>query len=58
MITPEEIKEIAKQPRGTHELLLGEVQAIYTAAEKDPFELICYAYAYGFHHGQKARKEN
>lgn len=56
MITPEKIKEIAEQPRGAYELVLGELQAIYDAAEKAPFELICYAYAYGFYRGQKARK--
>ena len=58
MITPEKIKEIAKQPCGAYELLLGEIQAIYTAAEKDPLELVCYAYAYGFHRGQKAKMED
>lgn len=56
MITPEKIKELAEQPRGNYELVLGEFQAIYTAAEKSPFYLISYAYAYGFHRGQKARK--
>ena len=56
MITPEKIKELAEQPRGAYELVLGEIQSIYTAANKSPFELICYAYAYGFHRGQQARK--
>ena len=56
-MTPEEIKEIADQPRGDYELVSGELQAIYTAANKNPFEMICYAYAYGFHRGQQAGKE-
>ena len=56
MITPEKIKEIGKRSLGSHELVVGEIQAIYDAANKKPFELICYAYAYGFHRGEKARK--
>lgn len=56
-MTPEKIKEIADQPRGKHELQLPELRAIYTAANKSPFNMICCAYAYGFHRGQKAAKE-
>ena len=56
-ITPERIKEIAGRHLGDNELVVGEAQAIYTAARKDPFYLICYAYSYGFYRGTQAVKE-
>lgn len=39
------------------EILVSEIQAIYEAAEKDSFWLICHAYAFGFMRGVQAAKE-
>lgn len=56
-MTAEKIKEIATSIPDGCEVVLSEIQAIYEAAEKDPFWLIGYAYAYGFHRGTQAEKE-
>lgn len=56
-MTAEKIKEIATAIPDGCEVVLSEIQAIYEAAEKDPFWLIGYAYAYGFHRGTQAAKE-
>lgn len=56
-ITPEEIEKITTTLAEENELLLSEMQAIYQAAKKDIFWLVCHAYAYGFHRGHAAGKE-
>ena len=56
-MTAEKIKEIAAAVPEGCEIVLSEIQAIYEAAEKDPFWLIGYAYAYGFHCGTQVVKE-
>jgi hypothetical protein len=52
-MTPEKIKKIAAAVPEGCEVVSSEIQAIYEAAEKDPFLLIGYAYAYGFHRGSQ-----
>ena len=56
-ITAETIKEIAATMTEENEITLGEIRAIYEAAQKDTFWLVCHAYAYGFHRGHAAGRE-
>lgn len=56
-MTAEKIKEISAAVPECCEIVVSEIRAIYEAAEKDPFWLIGYAYAYGFHRGTQAAKE-
>ena len=51
-ITADTIKEIAATMTPENELCLGEIRAICGVAQNDPFEMVCHAYAYGFHRGQ------
>ncbi len=57
-MTAEKIKEIYAATPEDLQIVLSEIQAIYEAAEKDPFWLISYAYAYGFHRGAQSVKES
>ncbi|MBQ7001522.1 MAG: hypothetical protein IJN67_10845 [Oscillospiraceae bacterium] len=56
-ITAETIKEITATITEENEITLGEIRAIYEAAQKDTFWLVCHAYAYGFHRGHAAGRE-
>lgn len=56
-ITAETIKEITATMTEENDITLGELQAIYEAAQKDTFWLVCHAYAYGFHRGHAAGRE-
>lgn len=56
-ITAETIKEITATMTEENEITLGEIRAIYEAAQKDTFWLVCHAYAYGFHRGHAAGRE-
>lgn len=56
-ITAETIKEITATMTEQNEITLGEIRAIYEAAQKDTFWLVCHAYAYGFHRGHAAGRE-
>lgn len=56
-ITTETIKKITATVTEENEITLGEIQAIYEAAQKDTFWLICHAYAYGFHRGYTVRRK-
>ena len=52
----EEFKEMVDAVPGKSELTVKEMQDIYNAANKDPFRLITYAYAFGFRRGTKVAK--
>lgn len=56
-ITPEEIKQLTATLTEENDLVLGELEAIYKAADGDSFWLVCHAYAYGFHRGHAAGRE-
>lgn len=56
-ITAETIKEITATMTEENDITLGELRAIYEAAQKDTFWLVCHAYAYGFHRGHAAGRE-
>ena len=56
-ITAETIKEITATMTEENDITLGEIRAIYEAAQKDTFWLVCHAYAYGFHRGHAAGRE-
>lgn len=56
-MTPDEIKKIGETDLGKNELVIGEIQAISHAANKDAFWMICYAYTLGFTRGTQAAKE-
>lgn len=56
-ITAETIKEITATMTEENEITLDEIRAIYEAAQKDTFWLVCHAYAYGFHRGHAAGRE-
>ena len=56
-ITAETIKEIAATMTEENEITLGDNRAIYEAAQKDTFWLVCHAYAYCFHRGHAAGRE-
>ena len=56
-ITPEIIRQITSTMTEETEITMGEIRAIYDAAQKDTFWLICHAYAYGFHRGCTAGRE-
>lgn len=56
-ITPEEIKQLTATMTEENDITLGELRAIYEAAQKDTFWLVCHAYAYGFHRGHAAGRE-
>ena len=56
-ITAETIKEITATMTEENEITLDEIRAIYEAAQKDTFWLVCHAYAYGFHRGHASGRE-
>lgn len=56
-IAAETIKEITATMTEENDITLGELRAIYEAAQKDTFWLVCHAYAYGFHRGHAAGRE-
>lgn len=56
-ITAETNKEITATMAEENNITLGELQAIYEAAQKDTFWLVCHAYAYGFHRGHASGRE-
>ena len=56
-MTPDEIKKLEEISLGENELVLGEIQSIIAAANKDAFWMICYAYTLGFTRGLQATKE-
>lgn len=56
-ITAELIEQITATMAEENEITLSEIQAIYEAAQKDTFWLVCHAYAYGFHRGHAAGRE-
>lgn len=56
-IAAETIKEITATMTEENEITLGEIRAIYEAAQKDTFWLVCHAYAYGFHRGHTSGRE-
>lgn len=57
-MTPDEIKKLEEINLGENELVLGEIQSIITAANKDAFWMICYAYTLGFTRGSQQAKED
>ena len=55
-MTPDEIKKLEEINLGENELVLGEIQSIIAAADKDAFWMIGYAYTLGFTRGLQAAK--
>lgn len=52
-----QMKNISSLLASTYELTLNEIQTIYNTAEGRPFEMIHYAYAYGFHRANQVARE-
>lgn len=53
----EKFKEMVDAIPDRRDITVKEMQDIYKAAEKNPFQLIVYAYAFGFHRGSQAVKK-
>lgn len=53
----EKFKKMVDAIPDRRDITVKEMQDIYKVAEKNPFKLIVYAYAFGFHRGSKAAKK-